>query len=58
LIILVFCWQITTTGIRSLLTGDFNNYVEKFPFDGWSMKGVSEEEFYKLKLKFRAADMI
>jgi len=55
---LVFCWQITTTGIRSLLTGDFNNYVEKFPFDGWSMKGVSEEEFYKLKLKFRAADMI
>lgn len=48
----------TAAGIESLLDGDFNKFVEKFPFDGWLLDEVSEEEFLKLKLKFRASHML
>ncbi len=53
-----FFVQITAAGIESLLHGDFNSSVEKFPFDDWSLEGVSDEDFMKLKLKFRATHMI
>ncbi len=46
--------QISAAGIESLIDGNFNNSVEKFPFDGWSLSGVSEEEFKELKMRFRA----
>ncbi len=50
--------QVTAAGIESLLDGDFNKTVEKFPFDGWSLDDVSDEEFLELKLKFRASHML
>lgn len=50
--------QITRVGIDSLLNGDFNNRVEKFPFVGWSLDGVCGEEFKNLESKFRVTHLV
>ncbi len=41
-----------------MLTGQLFMSLEKFPFVGWSLEGVSAEAFNELKYQFGAAYML
>lgn len=44
--------QITSAGIRSLLTGPFRDSVEVFPFYGWSICHLDNDGFQRLAREF------
>lgn len=44
--------QVTVAGIRALRDGPFGKTIELFPFDSWSLKDVSQEEFKRLSQEF------
>lgn len=51
--------QISLSGIKCLLTGEFAKSIEKFPLHGQLiLEGVAAEDLKKLEAKFRSAKMM
>lgn len=48
----------TPAGIRALLSGEFAQFIVKFPFQGWSLADAPEESFKELAAEFRSSFMI
>lgn len=47
-------FQITPNGIRFLLSGNFAENAEVFPFQNWQLANVGKEEFQRLEKEFRS----